>query len=186
MTSGFYADSYGAEFLIFNATDTALNLDETTGNYLKIQGITFTQDTSYQLSVDEYFNKRSNFSEPSTINGNLLRSPFVEVSLYNEIKESRLNHGVSDFTLETPYIQKSDDAENLLGWIIHKSMRPKKVVGVDLFALPILQLGDLVNIDYEQNGIYVVDNPTKQFVVYSIDYSRGPTGPTMNVFLAEV
>lgn len=186
VTSGFYADSYGAEFLIFNATDTALNLDETTGNYLKIQGITFTQDTSYQLSVDEYFNKRSNFSEPSTINGNLLRSPFVEVSLYNEIKESRLNHGVSDFTLETPYIQKSDDAENLLGWIIHKSMTPKKVVGVDVFALPILQLGDLVNIDYAHDGVYVVDNPTKQFVVYSIDYSRGPTGPTMNVFLAEV
>lgn len=186
VTSGFYADSYGAEFLIFNATDTALNLDETTGNYLKIQGITFTQDTSYQLSVDEYFNKRSNFSEPSTINGSLLRSPFVEVNLYNEIKESRLNHGISDFTLETPYIQKSDDAENLLGWIIHKSMKPKKVVGVDVFALPILQLGDLVNIDYAHNGIYVVDNPTKQFVVYSIDYSRGPTGPTMNVFLAEV
>lgn len=53
--SGFYADSYGAEFLIFNATDTLINLDETTGNYLRIQGITFTQDTTHELTVDEYF-----------------------------------------------------------------------------------------------------------------------------------
>ena len=44
--SGFRAGSYGAEFLIFNATDTALSLDETSGNYLRIQGITFTQQSS--------------------------------------------------------------------------------------------------------------------------------------------
>jgi hypothetical protein len=56
-SSGFYADSYGAEFMIFNATDKALVLDDTSGNYLRIQGITFTQDTTHELTVDEYFNK---------------------------------------------------------------------------------------------------------------------------------
>ncbi|MGA1047474.1 MAG: hypothetical protein ACO3UU_05655, partial [Minisyncoccia bacterium] len=43
ITSGFQADAYGAEFLIFNATDKALVLDDTSGNYLRIQGVTFTQ-----------------------------------------------------------------------------------------------------------------------------------------------
>ena len=30
--SGFYAGSYGADFLIFNCTDFNLNLDDTSGN----------------------------------------------------------------------------------------------------------------------------------------------------------
>jgi hypothetical protein len=83
--SGFQADSYGAEFLIFNATDTALNLDETTGNYLRIQGITFTQDTSYQLTVDEYFKKQGNLSDPELQGSTLITSPLVEKAKYDEI-----------------------------------------------------------------------------------------------------
>ena len=66
-TSGFYADSYGAEFLIFNSTDKALNLDETTGNFLRIQGVTFTQDTTHELTVDEFFKKRGNLSDPELL-----------------------------------------------------------------------------------------------------------------------
>jgi hypothetical protein len=52
LISGFRANPYGAEFLIFNVTDFALNLDETSGNYLRIQGITFTQQSSHDLTVD--------------------------------------------------------------------------------------------------------------------------------------
>ena len=55
--SGFRAGSYGAEFLIFNSTDTALSLDESSGNYLRIQGITFTQQNENDFTVDEYFTK---------------------------------------------------------------------------------------------------------------------------------
>jgi hypothetical protein len=77
-TSGFNADSYGAEFLIFNATDKALSLDETTGNFLRIQGVTFTQDTTHELSVDEYFKKRGNLSDPEFKGDTLIYSPLVK------------------------------------------------------------------------------------------------------------
>jgi hypothetical protein len=87
-TSGFYADSYGAEFLIFNSTDKALNLDETTGNFLRIQGITFTQDTTHELTVDEFFKKRGNLSDPELVGSTLTYSPLVEKSRYDEIKLS--------------------------------------------------------------------------------------------------
>jgi len=60
-TAGFFASSYGAEFLVFNHTDTVLNLDSTSGNYLKIQGVTFTQQSVNELTVDDYFEKKSNF-----------------------------------------------------------------------------------------------------------------------------
>ena len=130
--SGFQADSYGAEFLIFNATDTALNLDETTGNYLRIQGITFTQDTSYELTVDEYFRKKSNLSSPQLQGSAVITSPLVEKAKYDEIKQSRMIYGKNEFTIESPYIQSEDDAQQLMGWIINKVMTPKKAVGVNM------------------------------------------------------
>jgi hypothetical protein len=185
--SGFQADSYGAEFLIFNASDTALNLDETTGNYLRIQGITFTQDTTYQLTVDEYFKKQSNLSDPELQGSSLITSPLVEKAKYDNIKLSRLVYGKNEFAIESPYIQTQDDANELMGWIINKVMSPKKSIGVNLFSIPTLQLGDIVTIDYKDtNGVSLVSGPSDRFVVYNISYKRSLSGPAMTVYLSEV
>lgn len=185
--SGFQADSYGAEFLIFNATDTALNLDETTGNYLRIQGITFTQDTTYQLTVDEYFKKVGNLSDPQLQGSSLIVSPLVQKAKYDEIKLSRLIYGKNDFAIESPYIQTQDDADELMGWIINKVMNPKKSIGLQLFSIPTLQLGDIVTIDYQDsNSLDLVAEPSDRFVVYNIAYQRSLAGPSMTVYLSEV
>jgi hypothetical protein len=185
--SGFQADSYGAEFLIFNASDTALNLDETTGNYLRIQGITFTQDTSYQLTVDEYFKKQGNLSDPELQGSTLITSPLVEKAKYDEIKLSRLIYGKNDFSIETPYIQSQDDANELMGWIINKIMHPKKSIGINLFSIPTLQLGDIVTIDYKNSdNLDLVAQASDRFVVYNIGYNRTLSGPSMTVYLSEV
>jgi hypothetical protein len=185
--SGFQADSYGAEFLIFNCTDTALNLDETTGNYLRIQGITFTQDTTYQLTVDEYFNKKSNFSEPELEGSTLIVSSLVEKEKYDKIRLSRMNYGKNEFSIDSNYIQTQDDAESLMGWIINKVMMPKKSIGVNIFAIPTLQLGDIVTIDYQDsNGLDLVSTGSQRFVIYNIEYSRNLEGPEMLLYLSEV
>jgi hypothetical protein len=186
-TSGFYADSYGAEFLIFNATDTALNLDETSGNYLRIQGVTFTQDTTHELTVDEYFKKRSNFSNPLLTGSSQIVSPQVEKQKFDEIKRSRMIYGNNEFTLDTPYIQTQDDAENLMGWMIDKLMVPKKSVGLKIFATPTIQLGDIVTINYkDSNNLDLVTSTDSRFIVYNIEYARKINGPDMTLYLAEV
>jgi hypothetical protein len=186
-TSGFYANSYGAEFLIFNSTDSAINLDETTGNYLRIQGITFTQDTTHELSVDEYFKKRGNLSDPPFVGSSLTYSPLIEKNKYDEIKLSRLIYGKNEFSINTPYIQTQDDAEALMGWVINKVMSPKKSVGVKIFATPTIQLGDIVTIDYkDSNGLDLVASTDDRFVVYNIEYSRSSNGPDMTIYLNEV
>jgi hypothetical protein len=186
-TSGFQADSYGAEFLIFNATDTALNLDETTGNYLRIQGITFTQNTTYELTVDEYFKKKSNFSTPQLQGSAIITSPLVEKAKYDEIKQSRIIYGKNEFAIESPYIQSQDDAEDLMGWIINKVMSPKKAIGLQMFAIPTLQLGDIVTINYkDSDGLDLVTPTSTRFVIYNIAYGRSPDGPTMTIYLSEV
>ena len=187
VSSGFYADSYGAEFLIFNATDTALNLDDTSGNYLRIQGVTFTQDTTHELTVDEYFKKRSNFSNPLLTGSSQIVSPQVEKQKFDEIKRSRMIYGNNEFTLDTPYIQTQDDAENLMGWIIDKLMVPKKSIGLKIFATPTIQLGDIVTINYkDSNNLDLVTSTNSRFIVYNIEYTRKIDGPEMNLYLAEV
>jgi hypothetical protein len=186
-TSGFYADSYGAEFLIFNSTDKALNLDETTGNFLRIQGITFTQDTTHELTVDEFFKKRGNLADPELVGNTLTYSPLVEKSRYDEIKLSRLTYGKNEFSIDSPYIQTQDDADAMMNWIIKKLMIPKKSVGMNIFSIPTLQLGDIVTIDYkDSSGLDLVSKDSSRFVVYNIEYGRSESGPSMTIYLSEV
>lgn len=185
-TSGFYADSYGAEFMIFNATDKAIVLDDTSGNYLRIQGITFTQDTTHELTVDEYFNKRSSQSDPELQGTTVLTSPYVEAEKYNKIKQSRMIYGNNEFSIDAPYIQTQDSANSLMGWIIEKLMTPKRSVGVNIFSIPTLQLGDIVTLNYQDNGIDMISSSKTKFVIYNIEYTRSIDGPGMTVYLSEV
>jgi len=184
--SGFFGGAYGAEFLIFNATDTFLFLDETVGNYLRIQGITFTQDSRYDLTVDNYFEKTANFANPQIKEDLTILSPVTQKELYNDIKASRITYGRNQFSLDSIYIQSADAANNLMKWLISKIMKPRRSVGVSVFANPMIQLGDIVSIDYSDSLDEVSFEPGKRFVVYSIDYKKDSSGPSMSLYLSEV
>jgi hypothetical protein len=184
--SGFFGGSYGAEFLIFNATDTFLFLDEMVGNYLRIQGIAFTQDSRYDLTVDNYFEKTSSFANPQLKEDMTILSPNTQKELYNDIKNSRITYGRNQFSLDSVYIQSSDAANSLMKWLISKIMKPRKSVGVSIFANPTIQLGDILSIDYSDTADEVAFEPDKRFVVYSIDYKRDNSGPSTTLYLSEV
>lgn len=184
--SGFRAGSYGAEFLVFNVTDTALSLDETTGNYLRIQGVTFTQQSNNDLTVDDYFSKNSDFSDPQFAGSGLISSPFKIKKDYEDIKLSRLTYGTKEFALTVPYVQTADDANDLMKWMVSKIMKPRQSVGIKIFSNPMIQLGDIVSIDYVDNSIDKVGSTNKRFVVYNIDYSKSLQGPSMTIYVSEV
>lgn len=183
--SKFYGGAYESEFLIFNSSDKAIVLDETTGNYLRILGITFTQNTTQILSVDKYFNKLSNFSDPS-YQGNEITSPNISLEKYNKIKTSRSRYGVKEFSLESMYIQSEDDANALMGWLIEKTMEPRREIAINTFPLPHLQLGDIVTIDYMMPGEIEYVDPETRFVVQDISYSRSLDGPTQSIKVVEI
>lgn len=184
--SGFVPTAYGAEFLIFNATDTALNLDDTSGNYLRIQGVTFTQESNHELSVDDYFSKQTDFSNPITQNNSIVSSPIKNDLLYNDIKNSRATYGRNEFSIDAPYIQSQDDANELMGWVISKIMKPRLSVGVELFGLTTLQLGDIVSIDYKDSDQNDIINSQSRFVIYHIEYNKSLSGPSIKAYLSEV
>jgi hypothetical protein len=176
VVSNFRSNPYSAEFLIFNATDFALNLDESTGNYLRIQGVTFTQQSSHDLTVEEYFQKNSdlnNYSNYTDLNNK-----------YIAIQNSRNTYGRKDFTISGTYIQNYDTANKIMQWMVDKNMHKKKSVGVSIFANPMIQLGDIVTIDYNIDN--VLQNSTARFVVYHISYERSSNGPSMKLYLSEV
>jgi len=185
--SNYQSNAYGAEFLIFNSTDSLLDLGTTSFNFLNIVGIAFTQDNTNTLTVDDYFKKTSSFSDQELKGNAIVYSPVVEEQKYNTIKNSRIIYGKNEFSIESDYIQTSDDAENLMGWIISKLMQPKKSVGIEMFATPIVQLGDIVTIDYKNNdGVDMVATTNTRFIVYNIEYNRNNSGPSMTVYLSEV
>jgi hypothetical protein len=185
--SGFVASAYGAEFLVFNHTDTILNLDSTSGNYLRIQGVTLTGESENELTVDNFFEKKSNFSNPNFLGEGIVESPVDAKKNYVDIKLSRMTQGIKDFNIDTPYIQTQDAANSMMNWLVDRIMKPRKSVGLDVFGLPILQLGDIVKLDYlSPNNFGEIANPKTRFVVYNIEYTRLFNESRMLVFLSEV
>lgn len=185
--SGFRAGAYEAEFLVFNATDSALVLDETTGNYLRIQGITFTQDSTQQLSVDQYFEKIGSLSDPVQYSDGTILSPEKQRERYETIRVSRSNYGVNEFSLDAEYIQSEDAARNMMQWLVDKVMRPRRSIGIEVFPTPTIQLSDIVQINYQNSsGSDAVVPSSNRFVVYNIEYDRSENGPTMKIYLTEV
>jgi len=186
--SGFIANAYGAEFLVFNTTDKAISLDSSSGNYLRILGVTFTQESTHDYSVDEYFEKYADLSDPAMRKTKVLNAPLTNKKNYQSIKNSRMTYGKNDFSIQAEYIQSQDSAEQLMGWIVSKIMKPRISVGLDIFPNPALQLGDLVTIAYKTGNDLVdeVASPTSRFVIYNIEYARSSEGPSMTVYLSQV
>lgn len=185
--SGFYAGSYGAEFLIFNCTDTNIALDDTTANFLRIQGIAFTQSTSRTFTVDDYYKKTSSLSDPIYRDDNTLYNPFIAREEYNSIVNSRSKHGVNEFTIESDYIQTDEAAEDVFGWVVKKISKPKILVGLNTFATFNLQLGDIIEINYKNNeGLDIISDSSKRFVIYNMEYNKTMGDESMTMYLAEV
>lgn len=183
--SGFQSGSYGAEFMIFNNADKTIVLDESTGNFLRILGITFTQDTSAELSVDSFFKERSNFSDPLIIDSTIY-SPITADKIYESIKTSRQRNGKREFSINPIYIQNEDMANDLMQWLVNKTLRERKSFTIETFGTPHLQLGDIININYNlPEGVDLVD-PSKQFIISGIETSRSQNNLQMTLKVVEV
>lgn len=181
--SGFIAGSYGAEFLIFNAIDKNLNLDDTSGNYLRILGIAFTQNTTHSLKVDDFFRKNSNFTN-AIYSGQNNAAEYQKI--YNDVLNSRNKYGRRDFTIDAQYVQTDAAAEAMMDWIIKKVIYPRKTVGVSVFGMPHVQLGDIVTINYKSHDVDIVSDENTRYVVYNIEHQRDGGALTSTIYLAEV
>lgn len=184
--SGFFAGSYGADFLIFNCMDTNINLDDTSGNFLRIQGIAFTQNTTNTLTVEKYYESLANFSNPAYNEDRTLISPLVAKDEYNRILNSKTKYGENNFTITSEYIQTDEAAEEIFGWIMDKVSQPRLLVGIESFATFNYQLGDLVSINYKNTeGLDILAPENKKFIIYNVEHSKDQQGEKTTVYLVE-
>jgi len=179
--SGFQPTAYGAEMMVFNCTDNLLALTEETGNYLRILGVTFTQSSTKTITVDDILARNSDAARATNVS-----SISKESSLYNRIRINRQKYGEKKFTLQSEYIQTTAAAEGILNWVIEKVSRERKNIGATVFPMPILQLGDLVSFEYKVFNNDAISDPTKQFVVYNVGYTKSGSETTMTVYVTEV
>ena len=120
-----------------------------------------------------------------TASMNLLRDPLIAKETYRDVRIDRRKRGKQEFSLQAEYIQRQDDAENMMAWLTSELTRQRMLIGVSLFPYPILQLGDMVELDYtDSNGVEFAGG--KRFVVYNIEYEKNEEGLDQKVYLAEV
>ena len=183
--SGFRAGSYGAEFLIFNSTDKTIVLGESSSNYLKIHGITFTQSTSHTLSVDDFIKENSTVYNDKYVDRTLF-SPISAQQLYQDIRLSRSKYGKKAFSLDSMYIQNKDEAESLMAWLMDKTLRQRKDIAASVFGASTIQLGDIVSINYIMPGGFRFVDTDKKFVVYEMEYASSSGGPETKLRMVEI
>ncbi len=181
--SNFTPSPYGAEFFVFNTTDAPLVMDSSTGNYLRINGVTFTAESNEELTVDDYFNLLGDYSQYSTSSlSQNISNVQNDLAL---IKNSRNTYGRKEFVIEAPYIQDRDTATSMMDWMIQKIKKPKLALSVELFSLPTIQLGDIVEIQYQSNNN--IDIPaSSRFVVYCINNSVSDGEINQTIYVSEV
>jgi len=184
--SGFRANAYGAKFMVFNATDKIITLDSSSGNYLRILGVTFTQSTSNKLTVDDYYKEMSDFSKSYVGLDPVTYSARDYQKIQDKLKISRMKNGITQFDINSLYIQDEDTASEMMGWITDRVMKPKRVIGASIFPTPTIQLGDMLSVDYQIDGVDTLTSADKSFVVYNIEYSHSLGENSMTVYLAEV
>jgi hypothetical protein len=186
--SGYVATPYGAEFMVFNTMDSALVFGDNQ-NPLNILGITFTNQADRNYTMDDHLTKASDYSNYEMITeSNVDDVPFdpaLSKKVYQNIKNSRTTYGKKEFVIDATYIQTQDDAELVMDWMIKKTSTPRKSVGLTLFGMPHIQLGDIVKIHHKDAEGYFV-NPDSIFVVYDIDYSSSNSGPQTTIYVSEV
>jgi hypothetical protein len=182
MVTGYSSTPYRAEFLIFNTTDFALSLGDgkSYATTLNITGVGFTTETAKELTVDSFYNNRSTFSTNSDYTANDYKNK------YANIKNNRLTYGPKSFTIDSPYIQNEDTATKLMDYIIKKISKPRKAVAVEIFGMPIIQLGDLVNFSYDTQKTLPNAVTGNNYVVYAIEHQTKQNGPSTILYLSEV
>jgi hypothetical protein len=90
---------------------------------------------------------------------------------------------------DSTWIQKESEAIELSKFMTNQWSKQQKVVTVETFLNPLIQIGDVVEISYPDNGLYSSENPTipsgfvaNKFVVLSIDSTYDKDSPpTTNI-----
>jgi hypothetical protein len=162
---------FGAEIVVMNTAPGAIAMSEDTDLPLYIYGIMLEELSTGAVSLVDLFEKDINYKNKS-----------VDLSFNKAV------NGEKTFSLDSAFIQNREQAKRMMGWIARNSSRERLSLDMEIFANPILEIGDKVKVVAKDRGYYQNNAAfgDKTFVVSSISYNVSQEGPSMNVKLIEV
>jgi len=94
---------------------------------------------------------------------------YLVTSGQHEYKDSTINEYTSPepVVFESKWIQKESDAKSISTWIKDLWSKQQSVVSMQVFANPLISVGDIVTVNYPSNNL----DGTKKFVVMNVSNS---------------
>jgi hypothetical protein len=102
------------------------------------------------------------------------------------LMENMNKYGENSVSLSGTYLNNIDQASNLLSWIYEKSNSEKTEYSLEVFANPLLEIGDKVRIYYSDIEHEISKIGDKVYYITSISYNLDSSGPKMNISVREI
>jgi len=163
--------AFGAEVVVANTSNTAIALSEDLNLPLYIYAPQLEELSTGNVGLTEIFEKIDDDGKKIT-----------------DLQFNKSVYGIKGFNIDSMYIQNPSQARSLVRWIIRNCSRQRFKISAEVFANPLLELGDKVRVFSLDRG-YRIENAkfgNKTFVVSEINRSVTQEGPSMKVTLVEV
>lgn len=163
--------SFGAEIVVANTSNTAITISEESSLPLYVFGPQLEELSSGDINAREYYKKIDD-----------------DLNKISDLSFNKSVHGEKAFNIDGTYIESPSQANQLMDWILTNCSRQRMKISMEVFANPLIELGDKVRIFSSDRG-YQESNTrfgSKVFTVCEINRSVNNDGPTMNICLLEV
>lgn len=171
MVKKYQPTPFGAKLIVANTSPGPILLTQESNNPLYIVAVAIEELSSGVVTMEDSYDKIDELKR----------------KIVNR-EENKAIYGTQTFSVDSQFMQSLAQARGLMRWIIRYCNRPRIQINMEIFANPLLELGDKVKV-YDKSRGYNEDNArfgNKTFVISSINYSTTESGPTMNVDLVEV
>jgi hypothetical protein len=165
------ATPFGAKLFVKNTAGYAIRFTNETLTPLYITGIALEEFNSGNIKLSD------TFKDDELKN---IRS--------DPLSKNTARYGVNEFSIDSLFIQRREQAKLLSNWILKNCCYERKVLQCEIFANPILELGDKVRVIDKARGYYL-NNPSYEDTVYvisTISYEGTPNGVSMSIKAVEV
>ena len=162
---------FGAKFFVKNTAGNVIRFSDKTLTPLYITGIALEELGTGNIKMSD------TFKDDELKN---IRS--------DPLSKNTARYGVNEFSIDSLFIQRREQAKKLSDWILKNCCYERRVLQCEIFANPILELGDKVRVFDKARGYYL-DNPSYEDTVYvisTISYEGSPNGVSMSIKAIEV
>jgi hypothetical protein len=163
--------SYGGDLIVANASKEPITLGSEDYLPLYITGTIVEELSTGNVNLKDFYQKIENDGLKTT-----------------DLAFNKSVYGDKTFNVDSELIQNIDQSNKMLRWIISNCSRERLNIKLEIFANPLLELGDKVKIFSKARGYYK-NNPEfgeKTFVISDISYSVEEKASKMNISLIEV